>query len=83
MFCERVVEKKVWVICHDEDEKALTIEECEQIKKKDIDKDGRQYVIPKEKLIAVLGRSPDYFDSLMLRMYFELKPSGVIDVDVS
>ena len=83
MFCEMVTEKKIWVICHDEDQRNLTIEECEQIKKKDIDKDGRQYIIPKNKLIQVLGRSPDYFDSLMLRMYFVLKPSGVIAVEVS
>ena len=83
MFCEYVTEKKIWVICHDQDERNETIEELEQIKEKDIDKDGKKYVIPKEKLIQVLGRSPDYFDSLMIRMYFVLKPSGVIDVDVS
>jgi hypothetical protein len=31
-------------------------------------------VISKDKIKEVLGRSPDYADTLMMRMWFELRP---------
>lgn len=49
-------------------------EELEQLKRKDIDKDGKLAVLPKETVKQLIGRSPDYSDALMMRMYFELKP---------
>jgi hypothetical protein len=48
------------------------VEELEQIKQKDIDKDGKLTIIPKDKMKEALGRSPDFADALMMRMYFEL-----------
>ena len=44
-------------------------EELEQVKAKDIDKDGKKQIVPKEEVKRILRRSPDYSDSLMLRMY--------------
>jgi len=58
-------------------------EELEQIKSKDRDKDGKLKIIPKDEVKIVLGRSPDYADALMMRMYFELKKvSGFIPTAV-
>lgn len=54
--------------------KTTIIEELEQIKTKDIDKDRKLQIRPKEEIKEVLGRSPDYADALMMRMWFELKP---------
>ncbi len=55
------------------------IEEMGQIKQRDADKDGKVYIIKKEDIIKNLGRSPDYSDMFMMRMYFELKPArGVV-----
>lgn len=51
-------------------------EELEQIKYKDIDKDKKLYIIPKEKIKENLGRSPDYADMLSMRMIFELEDDG-------
>lgn len=51
------------------------IEELEQVKSKDADKDGKLKIIGKDEVIELLGRSPDYSDNLMMRMYFELKPT--------
>ncbi len=48
-------------------------EELEQVKRKDIDKDGKLAVIPKEQIKMLIGRSPDISDALMLRMYFLIK----------
>jgi hypothetical protein len=48
----------------------------EQIKQKDIDKDTRLGIISKDVIKANIGRSPDHWDSIMMRYYFELKPKG-------
>lgn len=50
------------------------IQELEQVKRKDFDKDGKLSVIPKDKVKELIGRSPDYSDTLMMRMYFVLRP---------
>lgn len=49
------------------------IADLEQVKRKDADKDGKLAVIGKEKIKEVLGRSPDYSDALMMRVYFEMR----------
>lgn len=49
-------------------------EELEQIKAKDIDRDGKNQIVPKEQVKANLGRSPDIGDCLIMRMYFEFAP---------
>lgn len=49
------------------------IEELEQVKRHNIDKDGKLAIIPKEKVKELIGRSPDFSDALMMRMYFELE----------
>lgn len=57
------------------DTKKYIIEELEQIKRKDADKDGKMAVTPKEEIIEMIGRSPDFADAMMMRMIFELMPS--------
>jgi phage terminase large subunit len=51
----------------------LVSEEMEQIKQKEIDKDTRLGIISKDVIKANIGRSPDHWDSIMMRYYFELK----------
>lgn len=48
-------------------------QELEQVKRKDFDKDGKLAIIPKEQVKALLKRSPDFSDCLMLRMYYLIK----------
>jgi hypothetical protein len=71
-FANRVCKHGYYVVCNEE-EKQLITEECEQIKKDNIDKDGKQCIIPKDKVKELIGRSPDYSDMLMMREWFELK----------
>ena len=52
------------------------IEDLEQVRKKDIDKDGKQAVVPKEEVKERLGRSPDYSDCIAMRMWFAIRGSG-------
>jgi phage terminase large subunit len=49
------------------------IEDLEQLKTYDEDKDGKLKILPKEKVKENIGRSPDWRDVLMMRMYFNLK----------
>jgi len=46
------------------------VEELEQLKSYDEDKDGKLKVLPKEKIKENIGRSPDWRDALMMRFYF-------------
>lgn len=52
-------------------QEAIT-EELEQIVRHKADEDGKLSIIPKKEIKDNLGRSPDYADTLMMRMYFEL-----------
>lgn len=63
------------------DTKEIIEQELEQIKQADIDKDTKIKLISKETIKANIGRSPDYADMLMMRMWYELapKPAKIID----
>lgn len=51
------------------------IEELEQVRAKDMDKDNKLQIIPKEDVKLNIGRSPDYADAIMMRMYYNLQPN--------
>ena len=48
------------------------IEELEQVRTKDADKDNKLQIIQKDTVKSILGRSPDYSDALAMRMYYEI-----------
>jgi hypothetical protein len=52
--------------------------ELEQVKRDKIDSDGKLQIMSKEKVKELIGRSPDYSDALMMRMYFEFRQSFFI-----
>lgn len=57
------------------EQKECIIQELLLIKRKNIDKDGKLQIISKEEVKNMIGRSPDYSDGIMMRMYFTLKPN--------
>lgn len=63
----------MYVAADDPEFVARLIEEFEQVKQKDMDKDGKKQVVPKDKVKEMLGRSPDISDMVMMRMYWEIK----------
>lgn len=73
-LADRINKSGLYIDCDDTEIRQTIIEELEQVKKKDVDKDGKNAVVPKEKVKEILGRSPDFADTLMMREYFELKP---------
>lgn len=58
--------------------KDLIIQEMEQVKMKQLDSDMKKGLIPKHIVKEKLGRSPDFWDAIMMRIYFELKPKFVL-----
>ena len=56
-----------------EDVREWIIEELQQIKRKNPDADTKLAVIPKEDIKESIGRSPDFADMIMMRMFFELE----------
>lgn len=61
-------------------EKDEIVEELEQLKSYDLDKDGKLRTLPKSKIKENIGRSPDWRDMIMMRIYYELAPSGKMRV---
>lgn len=70
---EMIVNRLAGELCDDDTVKQVTSEEMEQVKLKDIDKDGKQGIIPKDRVKEQLGRSPDEWDSIMMRYWFALR----------
>jgi hypothetical protein len=48
------------------------MEDLSQIRQKDMDKDGKLKIVPKDEVREALGCSPDVGDSFLMRMCFEL-----------
>lgn len=65
---------RIFVLENDLNDRELITEELGVIKQKDIDKDGKLAIIPKDEIKRLIGRSPDEADCLMMRMWFELQP---------
>jgi PBSX family phage terminase large subunit len=72
-MAEMIVNRLAGEICDNDNVLQSTTEEMEQVKLRDIDKDGRQGIIPKEKVKEHIGRSPDEWDSIMMRYWFALR----------
>ena len=73
LLADKINNRGIRIASYDEQMKQQLIEELEQVKTKDLDKEGKLKLMPKEEIKEKLGRSPDYSDSLMMRMYFELQ----------
>jgi len=73
-LAERINKGGLFIDCKDIEMKNAIIQELEQVKQYNMDKDGKRQVLPKDKVKEVLGRSPDFADTIMMREWFDLKP---------
>lgn len=71
-LAERVNAGGLFIDCEDPDVKAEIIQELENVKQYNMDKDGKKEVLPKDKIKEIIGRSPDYADTIMMRELIEL-----------
>lgn len=71
-LAEKINRREIRVICSDE-QKQKIIEEVGVLKADSVDKDEtKKRIIKKEVMKELLGRSPDFLDMLIMRMYFEI-----------
>ncbi len=72
---EVINSNRMYIHSHNDSIKDNITKELEQVRRDKIDKDGKLAIIPKEKVKSIIGRSPDYSDAIMMRMYYELRPN--------
>lgn len=53
----------------------MIVQELDMIRRRQPEADGKLAVISKEEIARMHGKSPDYADAIMMRMYFELFPN--------
>tara|TARA_R110001632_G_scaffold197153_1_gene319306 strand:+ start:106 stop:1416 length:1311 start_codon:yes stop_codon:yes gene_type:complete len=71
-LAEMINKGQIGISCPDITIKNYIIEECEQVRMKDADKDNKLQIVQKDIIKDILGRSPDYGDALAMRMYYEI-----------
>lgn len=72
-LAEVINKREIKIICTKEQEELIK-EEIMVLKGENPDSDTRKRIISKDAMKALLGRSPDYLDMLIMGMYFEIKP---------
>lgn len=71
-LAERINNGEIFIECEDSELKADIIQELENVKQYNMDKDGKKQVLPKDKIKEIIGRSPDYADTIMMREYLDI-----------
>jgi len=72
-LAEKVNKREIHIECDDALIREEIISELEQIKRDKVDIDDvKKQIVKKEDIKEMLGRSPDFADVLMMRMYFEV-----------
>ena len=72
-LAKMIQDGEIYVNCNDQMIIDDMTKELEQVKRDKIDSDGKLQILSKEKVKELIGRSPDYSDALMMRMYFTFK----------
>jgi hypothetical protein len=73
-LAEVINRNEIYIDCNEFQERQL-IEELEMVRlAKEVDA-SKIAIISKDEIKKKIGRSPDYSDALMMRIYFELKPT--------
>jgi len=74
MLAQKIMNHEIAITANvSEETKEMIIEDLQQLKQKETPIESPLQLIPKEEIKDALGRSPDYSDMMMMRMYFELK----------
>jgi hypothetical protein len=66
---------QIYIECDLPDQEIEMIkQELAMLKTYESDKDGKLRILPKEKIKEHIGRSPDWLDVFIMRMFFEIIP---------
>ena len=75
-LADAVNKSKIFIHTNNTTYKNFIVQELEQVRRKNFDKDTKLQLISKDEVKTAIGRSPDFSDALAMRMYYELKPQG-------
>ena len=76
ILAEHINAGAIWFAANvNEEKKQRIIDELGQVKRNDIDSDGKRKVVDKATMKEHLGHSPDFADALMMRMWYQLQPT--------
>jgi hypothetical protein len=65
--------RKIWIKCELPDKEVEMIkQELGMLKTYDSDKDGKLRILPKEKIKEKIGRSPDWLDIFIMKMFYNV-----------
>jgi hypothetical protein len=82
LLAEKIEKNEISFIADvSEAHKEEIIEELEQLKSYKSDGEGKIRILPKEQIKHNIGRSPDWRDSLMMRMYFDITNQSIGSYD--
>lgn len=81
-MAQKIVERATGEIVSDSAVKERTAEEMEQVKIKSVEKDSKLGVIPKEDVSQNIGRSPDDWDTIMMRYWFAMEKTTTTSIRV-
>tara|TARA_R110002012_G_scaffold178040_1_gene343009 strand:+ start:791 stop:2101 length:1311 start_codon:yes stop_codon:yes gene_type:complete len=71
-LADLINKSQLGITCNNINTKNDIIEELEQVRTKDADKDNKLQILSKDTIKAIIGRSPDYADALAMRCYYEI-----------
>lgn len=74
LLADRVNTHACAVRCEDVQVREWLTHDLEQVKEANVDSDHKRTLVPKEEVKIVLGRSPDFGDTFVMRALFDLKP---------
>lgn len=77
LLSEKVNNAEMFIQCN-EKEKELISQELDVIKRDKIDQDGKLSIVQKDKIKEWIGRSPDYSDAIMMRLYFNVRKEAIV-----
>ena len=72
-LAEFINSRAIKVVCSPQQQEEIKKELSICLKADNIDTDGKKKIITKDKMKALLGRSPDYLDMLLMGMVFHIK----------
>lgn len=81
-MAEKIQKREVGELNASVDVIDIVTEEMEQVKRRDMDKDGKIKIVRKDEIKQMIGRSPDEWDSIMMRYYFEYNKPKVTDYKI-
>jgi len=76
LLSDMINKEEVGFDIRDIEVKKKLLQELEQVRRKNIDKDAKLQIIGKDEIKDTIGRSPDYADAVMMRMFYEIRGDG-------